>query len=317
MSAQLKEAQTHELSGRSQHVVALREQIAFVASTRLPVLLLGETGTGKGLCARIIHECSPHRNGKFVHYQPNFGGGDIVQSELFGHTRGAYTGAIDVRQGLALQAHGGTLFLDELDEIPPTVQIRLLDLVQEKRIRAVGADQFSSVECKCIAATNRPIEEALETGKIRRDLYHRLAHSILRLPPLRERREDIPDICEAALRSLRRRENMNVFEVAPAVLDHLCAHTWPGNVRELQATIEASAYRAHFHGRDTVELQDLGDVAYVPREVRSGTLHDQVESLKARLVHEALREHSGNQVQAARSLGLDRGTLRRLMARSA
>jgi DNA-binding NtrC family response regulator len=317
VSAQLRESNTHELRGRSEHVVSLREQLAFVASNRLPVLLLGETGTGKGLCARIIHECSPHRSGRFVHYQPNFGGGDIVQSELFGHVRGAYTGAVDMRQGLALQAHRGTLFLDELDEIPLAVQVRLLDLVQEKRVRAVGADQFSAIECKCIAATNRPIEEALETGKIRRDLYHRLAHATIRLPPLRERLEDIPDICQAALQSLCKRENMNVFDVAPEVFDHLTTQRWPGNIRELQATVEAAAYKAHFYGRDTIEVQDLGSVSAVPRDVKSGTLHDHVENLKVRLVQEALREHNGNQVHAARALGLDRGTLRRLMARSA
>jgi transcriptional regulator with PAS, ATPase and Fis domain len=189
--------------------------------------------------------------------------------------------------------------------------------VQEKRVRAVGADQFSSVECKCIAATNRPIEEALETGKIRRDLYHRLAHSIIRIPPLRERLEDVPDICEATLRTVCKRENLNVFEVTPTALDYLSTHSWPGNVRELQATIEAGAYKAHFHGRETIEVQDLCGVSTAPQEPRGGTLHDQVESLKARLVQEALRDHSGNQVQAARSLGLDRGTLRRLMARAA
>lgn len=317
VSAQLREAHTHELSGRSHHVVSLRQQLAFIASNRLPALLLGETGTGKGLCARIIHECSPQRDGKFVHYQPNFGGGDIVQSELFGHVRGAYTGAVDVRQGLALQAHRGTLFLDELDEIPLAVQVRLLDLVQERRVRAVGADQFSPLECKCIAATNRPIEEALETGKIRRDLYHRLAHAIIKLPPLRERLEDIPDICEAALRSLRKRDNLNVFEVASSVLDYLSTQTWPGNVRELQATIETSAYKAHFHGRDIIELQDLPTLSGVCHEVRAGSLHEQVELLKTRLVQDALREFGGNQVQAARALGLDRGTLRRLMTRAA
>lgn len=317
VSARLTEAHTHELSGRSRHVVSLREQIAFVASNRLPVLLLGETGTGKGLCARIIHECSPQKIGKFVHYQPNFGGGDIVQSELFGHVRGAYTGAVEVRQGLALQAHGGTLFLDELDEIPLAVQVRLLDLVQEKRVRAVGADQFSPLECKCIAATNRPIEEALETGKIRRDLYHRLAHSTISLPPLRERLEDVPDICQASLDSLRKREDMNVFDIAPEVLEYLMTQPWPGNIRELQATVEAAAYRAHFHRRETIVVQDLQRGSGMPRDVKVATLHEHVENLKVRLAQEALREHNGNQVQAARALGLDRGTLRRLIARGA
>jgi DNA-binding NtrC family response regulator len=181
-----------ELSGISVALQKLREEIEFVATTNQPVLLLGETGTGKSLCARLIHDLSKRRTRKCIYYQPNFGGGDIVQSELFGHTKGSFTGAVENRRGLVVEADGGTLFIDELDAVPAETQVKLLDLVQEQRIRPIGSDVYQKVDCRCIAATNRPIQEALDSGLIRRDLHHRLAHCVISIPPLRERLEDLP-----------------------------------------------------------------------------------------------------------------------------
>jgi transcriptional regulator with PAS, ATPase and Fis domain len=280
-------------------------------------LILGETGTGKGLCARIIHEMSAARDGKFVHYQPNFGGGDLVQSELFGHLKGAFTGAEGQRRGLALEAHGGTLFIDELDEVPAETQVKLLDLIQERRVRALGADTFQSVECRFIAATNRSITSALEEGKIRRDLYHRIAHCVVELPPLRERVEDIPALCERILSDLRKCEALNVFDIEKGAVEALQRRQWPGNVRELYAVVTNAAYRARYTGRSVVEAQDIegwsGERGQEPNTgAAQGSFHEAVLAFKTRLAREALARSGGNQLKAAEELGLDRKTLRRL-----
>jgi two-component system response regulator HydG len=303
------------LVGQSDAMKMLRDRIAFVATTPQPVLLIGETGTGKGLCARIIHECSPRRKRRFIHYQPNFGGGDILQSELFGHVKGSFTGAIEARHGLAVEADQGTLFLDELDEIPADAQVRLLDLIQEQRVRAVGSDSFKNVDCRCIAATNRPLDEALASNKIRRDLYHRLAYNVLHIPPLRERLEDLEGLCEETLRALRAKEAVQVFEVQPNVIERFRSMRWPGNVRECRAVIENAAYHAHFRGRAAIALEDVQSVGARAPSSQDRSFHEQVECFKTRLIEQALQQCGGSQVQAAKMLGLDRGTLRRIVAR--
>jgi DNA-binding NtrC family response regulator len=309
-------APTHGLIGESRSISRLRERISFVATTPQPVLILGETGTGKGLCARLIHERSTRRERRFVHYQPNYGGGDLAQSELFGHIKGAFTGATETRAGLALEADQGTLFVDELDEMPAEVQVRLLDLIQEQRVRAVGSDSYRKISCRIIAATNRPLEEALSIGKIRRDLYHRLAHNVLYIPPLRERLEDIPHLCHTFLRDMRTRELVQVFDLHPAVFSRLMHESWPGNVRQLQATIENAAYHAHYHHRSVITVEDLGHLASSKGAAEGQSFHSQVEAFKLRLIEDAVRDSDGSQVQAARSLGLDRGTLRRILSRA-
>lgn len=311
-----------QLVGCSAAMHRLREELSFAASTQQPVLILGETGVGKGLCARILHEMGATASGKFVHYQPNFGGGDLVQSELFGHVKGAFTGADSVRRGLALEAHGGTLFIDELDEVPLETQVKLLDLIQEQRVRALGSDSFQPVKCRFVAATNRAIDSALEEGKIRRDLYHRIAHCVLQIPPLRMRLEDIPVLVETKLSDLRSQEALNVFEIDSAAVHVLQQHTWPGNVRELQAVVTRAAYRARYSERSVIECDDLRLVDGAVQ--RDGTdsssigvteaedFHTAVSAFKAKLVRDALVRSGGNQLKAAAELGLDRKTLRRL-----
>ncbi len=251
------QAQTLQLVGRSDAMKELRDRIAFISTLPHSVLILGETGTGKGLCARLIHECSSRRARRFVHAQPNFGGGDLAQSELFGHLKGSFTGAVESRPGLAVEAHEGTLFLDELDEFSHEIQVRLLDLIQERRVRPVGSDAFKNIDCRFIAAMNRPLEEALAGNKVRRDLYHRVAHNVLCLPPLRERRDDISDLCDAILASMRAREDVSVFEVHSEVLDYLQGQQWLGNIRELQAVVESAAYHAHYQGRSAISGKDI------------------------------------------------------------
>ena len=293
----------------------LREQLAFAAATRQPVLLVGETGTGKGLCARIIHESSSVANGRFVHYQPNFGGADLVQSELFGHVKGAFTGALEARTGLAVEAHLGTLFIDEIDETPKEVQIRLLDLIQERRVRPVGADRHRSVECQFIAATNCDIDAALLSGKVRRDLFHRVAYNVIRIPPLRERMEDVAELCSATLKRLQENNRIQVFHLHEDVQSILSAYDWPGNVRELQAVVENAAHRARYANRTVINPQDIHMASSCDRGPVSRSLHDRIEELKRKLIQEAVAECRGNHLQAAKILGVDRGTLRRVLGR--
>jgi DNA-binding NtrC family response regulator len=250
-----------------------------------------------------------------VHYQPNFAGGDIVQSELFGHVKGAFTGAAESRRGLALEADGGSLFLDELDAIPSATQVLLLDLVQERRIRPMGSDSFVAANCRCIAVTNRPIDEALAQNVIRRDLHHRLAHCIIHIPALRDRPDDIPLLAQGVLRAAQNRESLRVFDFESDAIDKLQSYSWPGNIRELQGVVEWAAYRAQFHGRAKICADDVVIGSQV-EVATSGThprdFHQQVEIFKKRLVRQALEASDGNYVHAASMLGVDRGTVKRL-----
>jgi two-component system response regulator GlrR len=308
-----------ELCGSSRAIQQLREEIEFAASSNQPVLLLGETGSGKSLCARLIHELSKRGSRRCVFYHPNFAGGDIVQSELFGHVKGAFTGATDSRNGLAQEADGGTLFIDELDAVPSGTQVLLLDLVQERRIRPVGADRFHAVDCRFIAATNQPIADALAQQRIRADLYHRLAHCIITIPSLRERVEDVGPLAERALARVSERESLRVIGFEDDVVDVLRGYTWPGNVRELLGVVEHAAYRAQFKGRARIAREDVqarlvSGTSPTSVSKEEGSFHEQVESFKRTLVRHALEVTGGNQAQAAERLGIDRGTIRRLSA---
>jgi DNA-binding NtrC family response regulator len=304
-----------ELCGESLAVAKLRDELAFAASTAQPVLLLGETGTGKGLCAKIIHQASGRCIKHFVHYHPNYGGGDIVQSELFGHRKGAFTGAVEARRGLALEADGGTLFIDELDSVPKDTQVMLLDLTQEQRIRPVGADSYQKVDCRLIAATNRPISEALREGLIRQDLYHRLASNVITLPPLRERSDDIPVLIQSVLRGLNSHQGINVFDIDSGLVKELQSYNWPGNIRELRQVVETGAYRAQFKGRAIIECGDIAlglKIGANQGSVSGEGFHERVEAFKRQLISDALKQSDGNQLRAAEILGIDRGTVKRL-----
>jgi transcriptional regulator with PAS, ATPase and Fis domain len=289
-----------------------------------PVLLLGETGTGKSLCARLIHEASDRSSGKFIAYHPNFGGADIAQSELFGHVRGAFTGALADRNGLLREAHGGTLFLDEIDELPPEIQVRLLDVLQEQRVRPVGSDSFIPINCRVIAATNRPLTELVSGGKFRLDLYHRIAHCTVTLPPLRLRREDLLELATSALSRFTLRENATILGFEECAIAALMKQEWPGNVRELNAVVEAAAYRARYERSERVRVSHLPFSASVEQGApirpleqpvcsHGLSLHEQIETFKIQAIQDALSRCNGNQVAAARELGVDRGTIRRAL----
>jgi DNA-binding NtrC family response regulator len=314
------------LVGSSHKMKKVHDDLQFAASTSQPVLILGETGTGKSLCARLVHEASKRGSERFVSYTPNFGGSDLVQSELFGHVKGAFTGALTDRAGLIKEAHKGTLFLDEIDELPSETQVRLLDVVQEQRVRPVGSDTFTSVDCRIIAATNRPIVDLLSSEKLRLDLYHRIAHSTITLPPLRERLTDIPELAASVLARFVVEEGATLVGITDEALAKLMNHTWPGNIRELNAVVEAACFRARYDRREFISPEDIRLVMHPgsnshtlpvsensPVPENAGSLFEQVEDFKKSVIIRALDKADGNQVVAARLLGIDRGTIRRAL----
>ena len=313
---ELKRAQipTHDIVGRSAAIDKVRKEITYAAQTSLPVFITGETGTGKGLCARVLHELSERGGGRFVRYQPTFGTPDLVNSDLFGHVKGAFTGASGDRNGLFAEARGGTLFLDEIDELPLENQVALLGVLQERRFRPVGSSKELETDVRVLSASNHNIEDAIEQGKLRRDLYHRLAHIVIDIPPLRSRREDIPDLVAHVLTSLQRRERVTVYSCAPDAVTLLASREWRGNIRELEGVVQSAAYRAQFEGRGEIVRDDISGSASPISGEREG-FHARVSDFKMKLVQEALQRHGGNQVKAARELGLDRMSLRRILAK--
>jgi len=301
--------------GNSPAVCKVHDAVRYAARTAQPVLIVGETGTGKGLCAQAIHLASGRRAAHFVRYQPNFGTADLVNSDLFGHQKGAFTGANDERRGLLSEAHRGTLFLDEIEELPIETQVTLLGVLQEHKFRPLGATKEQEVDARVICASNSDVERDMASGKLRRDFYHRIAHFVIALPALRERRSDIPAIAQHALVGLSTRDRVNVFEFDPRALELLQGHIWPGNVRELQAVVESAMYRAQFAERSTILTADL-NLGLIPRSGIVSGLSEQLEEFRQKLIDEALARNGNNQVQAARELGIDRSSMRRMIQRT-
>ncbi len=290
------------------------EEIRYASQTSQAVLITGETGTGKGLCAQVIYRSSSRSAKRFVRYQPNFTTADLVNSELFGHVKGSFTGATSDRKGLLAEAHEGTLFLDEIDELPSETQVALLGVLQDKIFRAVGSSREESANFRLISATNRSPEESVESGKLRKDFFHRVAHLRVHLPALRERKSDILPIAQSLLEILRSKERLNVFELDAPALSLLENYDWPGNIRELQAVVEGAAYRAQFEGRSQIQKSDVRiNSAANLEEARD--FNSKVRQYKISLISQALEKHAGNQVKAAQALGIDRSSMRRILAR--
>jgi two-component system, NtrC family, response regulator AtoC len=307
-----------ELVGEADSIRRVRAQIHQAASHQLPVLLTGETGTGKGICARAIHRLSSRSAGAFVRYQPNFGNADMAASELFGHVRGAFTGASDHRTGFLEQASGGTLFLDEACELPVSLQVQLLEVLQERVFRAVGDIKERSSDFRLISAFNRPVSEVLEEGTLRRDLFHRLAYVHIHLPPLRERKDDLEPIVRDILRRIEERERLPPMTLSAAALTKCRDYSWPGNVRELQGVIERAACSVHLEARSTIDSADLTFLEAFAQpdhvRVREATLPNELEQLRRVRARDALHRAGGNKSRAAQELGIDRKTLRRLVS---
>jgi two-component system response regulator HupR/HoxA len=279
------------------------------------VLVTGETGTGKELFARLLHENGARRRGRFVAQNCAALPETLLESELFGHTRGAFTGAVADRRGLFEEAHGGAIFLDEVGEMSPAMQLRLLRVLQEGEIRPVGASASRRVDVRVIAATNADLEADIRSGEFRQDLYYRLNVFPIALPPLRERAEDIPALADHFLRKYRTRARRAVPAVSPEALRCLRAYPFPGNVRELENEIERAVMLAS--DGEPIRPEHLSD------RIRHGiatpasealTLNDAIEELKRRMIEDALRE-CGSKTRAAERLGLTRQSLQQMLRR--
>lgn len=306
---------TAAVVGAGSRMRAVQADIEAASTHNQPVLFVGETGTGKGLCALTLHRLSGRANQSFIRYQPNRGSADLVQSDLFGHVQGAFTGARGDRKGLLAEAHGGSFFLDEVDELPQDVQVSLLGVLQDKGYRAVGSNRELIANVRFVAATNQSLEKSLDSGKMRRDFYYRLAHCVIELPPLRERIEDLPSLMTHVLRTLHEKEGVRVFDFDQGVVERLSDYSWPGNIRELQGMVEGAAFRAQRKGRERLEALDFNlPQGSTSRETLP--FHERVHQFQGRIVRDALASVNGNQLKAARVLGVDRGTLKRILLRS-
>jgi len=283
-----------------------REEIAALAPLDTPVLILGETGTGKGLAARALHALSPRRARPFVHADCASLPRALFESELFGHERGAFTGAVARRAGRFERAAGGSLFLDEIGELDPPMQAALLHVLQERSFERVGGDAPLAMSARVIAATHRDLRAEVRAGRFRADLYFRLDVARLRLPPLRERADDLPLLARALLARTSTRLALPPPRLTGRALERLCAHAWPGNVRELENALERLAIRGA--GRDL----DAADVAGALDDLES--FGDAASATQPASLHGLLRDCGGNVARAARALGIPRTTFRRRLA---
>jgi transcriptional regulator with GAF, ATPase, and Fis domain len=310
--------------GRSdimQEVFRLVEQVAPARST---VLVTGESGTGKELIAKAIHEASPRAGRPFVTVNSSNIPSELLESELFGHTRGAFTGAVAAKKGLFEVADGGSIFLDEIGDIPPETQVRLLRVIQEREFTPLGDTTPRRVDVRIIAATNIELKEAVKQGTFREDLYYRLAVVPIELPPLRDRREDILPLAQHFIEKYNEENGRRVSEqIAPEVLALLEAYSWPGNVRELENAIERAVVIAPSDevSRECLrpEISDPQSVAIASEEGASAgavqdlgrgiNFYDQVRRFEIDLIRRALEQTGGHQSRAARLLGMNATTL--------
>jgi two-component system C4-dicarboxylate transport response regulator DctD len=290
------------LIGRSAEMQQVRRTVMTLAQTSADVLIYGETGTGKELVARCLHEHSQRRRGHFVPL--NCGGlpENLAESELFGHEAGAFTGAQRLRVGKFEHADGGTLFLDEIESMPMGVQVKLLRALQERTIERIGSNKPISVDCRIVAASKADLQQLGEEGKFRSDLYYRIGVAFIELPPLRERREDIPLLFEHFCLTAGQRFGCAVPEASAAQLADLMAHSWPGNVRELRNV--ADRFALGLPGERLVRGRGVDEAQALPR-----SLPQQVESFERAVIVEMLRRQRGDQSATAQALGLPRQTL--------
>jgi two-component system, NtrC family, response regulator HupR/HoxA len=282
-----------------------------IAGYNLSVLINGESGTGKELLARAIHYDSPRADGAFVVENCGALPDTLLEAELFGHKKGAFTGAHEDRIGLFQQAHGGTLFLDEIGDTSQAMQVKLLRALQEGEVRPVGSARPVTVDVRIIAATHRDLEAEVAAGRFREDLYYRIAGVTLTMPPLRERPQDLPPIVQHLLQKSAPAGR----RFSPAAMQRLAKHRWPGNVRELQnEVLRALALSEEAEiGPEWLSIRVGGTSA--PPEAPGGTLKERLEQLEATLVREALLRHRGNKTRVAEELGLTRVGLRMKLER--
>jgi two-component system response regulator HydG len=319
--------ETHEarsgfagLLGESPVMQRLYDQLQQVAASEAGVLITGESGTGKEIVARAVHEESRRSDKPFVAINCGALSETLLESELFGHRKGAFTDASSDRKGLFLEADGGTLLLDEMGEMPMTMQIKLLRTLEERTVRPIGSDKETPFDVRMLAATNRDLETAVAEGRFREDLYYRINVIGLELPALRSRGADILRLARYFIQQFATKENKQVTDLAEGVGEKLLSYSWPGNVRELRNVMERAVALTRY---DHITVEDLPDKI---QTFRGGTVFVggldptelvPMEEIERRYITHVLEAAAGNQTQAARILGLDRKTLyRKLKQRS-
>jgi DNA-binding NtrC family response regulator len=297
--------------GKSPTMAQVFDTVRQVAPSRATVLITGETGTGKELIAHAIHNLSPRKNGPFVAVHAAALTSTLLESELFGHEKGAFTGAVERRVGRFEMADGGSLFLDEVGEIEPAMQVKILRVLEERAFERVGGSRTLEVDVRLIAASNKDLKKLVTEGKFRDDLFYRLSVVTVELPPLRQRRDDIPLLVRTFLDEFSRENNKQVRDLTPEALNVLVAYDWPGNVRELRNAVEQMVVLARSE-RLTVRdvpaaIRDGSDLTKIS-VVRTGMT---VEEAERQLIVQALKEMDGNRTRAAKKIGISRRTLHR------
>ncbi len=295
--------------GQSEVMQALRERMDKVASANVPVLIEGESGTGKDIIARMIHGLSPWRTGPFVKVNCPAIPGTLLESELFGYEKGAFTGAYGAKPGRVELAHRGTLFLDEISELDLALQSKLLQLLQDGQFCRIGAQEDKKVEVRVVCATNRQLEQEIETGTFRQDLFYRINVVNLHLPPLRERRNDVPDLAGYFLEYYNRKYNCRARELSAELMSAMQKYRWPGNIRELENMVK----RYVILGSEEVISSDLvtREQEYFNPEINlDGPIslkkltRQATRELERKVILKVLQAHHWNRKQAARALSI-------------
>jgi two-component system response regulator AtoC len=309
----LDKYQFKNVIGRTPQMFQVYKTIAKVADTKSTVLLCGERGTGKELIARSIHYNSQRNNRTFIPVDCASLVETLIESELFGHVRGAFTGASTAKKGLFEEAEGGTLFLDEVGNLNLSMQSKLLRFLQEHEIKRVGGTESIKVDVRIIAATNQPLEPLIKSGKFREDLFDRLNVVTITLPPLRERKEDIPFLANHFLQKFSEENHKNISHLSPEALEILNRYSWPGNVRELEHTVERAVI---FSIHPMILPEDLPRKLFEESKTPEILIPEKplsLRQLEKRYALKVLQETGGNKKKASEILGIDRVTLYRIL----
>ena len=316
-------ASKHAIIGISPAMIRVYKTIGVIAPNESTILLTGESGTGKEMVARVIHDSGPRKQNPFVSINCGAFPETLLESELFGFQKGAFTGAVGTKKGLFEVAHRGTLFLDEIAETTPAMQVKLLRAIQEKKIRRLGTTEEIPIDVRIIAATNRNLEHLIQEGAFREDLYYRIAVIPIHLPPLRDRREDIPLLANFFLRKFNQKLGKNIESISIRVMELLLRYDWRGNVRELENVIERavamettdkiqsdqlpSSIRSH-------QEESAGPSAEVPALEEGGLDLDRyLQDIEKKIIEQALKKSGGVQIEAAKILKITYRSLRHRM----
>lgn len=301
-----------QLLGQSRAIQQLREMIMKVARSQAPVHIFGESGTGKELVAQLVHDSGPRREGPFVPVNCGAIPTELMESELFGHKRGSFTGAVADKKGLVQSAEGGTLFLDEVADLPLHMQVKLLRVIQEKTVRPIGEQREAPVDVRILSATHKNLSSLVAEGAFREDLYYRVNVIEMRVPALRERPEDIPELAETIVRRLARRMKIEQPALEPEAVEALVAYAFPGNVRELENILEralALCVGGSISAKD-LQLREVPVTASAGAGGPAGPLGEQLEDIERDAILKALEQTRYNKTAAAKLLGMTFRALR-------